>query len=64
MNDSAVDKENETVSPRSLDNSDRDVSSISTASAADEFPLPATDAPVEELIEARRRIVWGKPGHG
>lgn len=61
MNDTAVDKENETVSPRSLDNPDHDASSISIPSAADDFPLPATNAPVEELIEARRRIVWGKP---
>ena len=59
MNDSAVAKENDTVSRRSLDKSDHDA--ISTA---DDFPLPATDAPVEELIEARQRIVWGKPGHG
>ena len=61
MNDSAVDKVNETVSPRSLDDSDH---SISTTNAADDFPLPATDAPVEELIEAHRRIVWGKPSYG
>jgi len=56
LTDAAINEESENVRNKPVESSD-------PGNQADDeslFPLPPTDAPVEELIEARRRIIWRK----